>query len=105
MNALEKLKQFGTVVADTDDFQQLAQFAPQDATTNPSLVLKVVQVPAYRPLLDRVVAAFAHEPTARIADRLLVAFGIEILKIVHGRVSTEVDARLSFDTAGRRALR
>ena len=98
MNALEQLKQFSTVVADTGDFQQLAQFAPQDATTNPSLVLKAVQMPAYRPLLDRVVAAFAHEPTTRIADRLLVAFGIEILKIVPGRVSTEVDARLSFDT-------
>ena len=99
MNALEQLKQFSTVVADTGDFQQLAQFAPQDATTNPSLVLKAVQMPAYRPLLERVVAAFAHEPTTRIADRLLVAFGVEILKIVPGRVSTEVDARLSFDTA------
>ena len=99
MNALEQLRQFSTVVADTGDFQQLAQFAPQDATTNPSLVLKAVQMPAYRPLLERVVAAFAHEPTTRIADRLLVAFGVEILKIVPGRVSTEVDARLSFDTA------
>ena len=99
MNALEQLTQFSTVVADTGDFQQLAQFAPQDATTNPSLVLKAVQMPTYRPLLDRVASAFPHEPTTRIADRLLVAFGIEILKIVPGRVSTEVDARLSFDTA------
>ena len=79
MNALEQLKQFSTVVADTGDFQQLAQFAPQDATTNPSLVLKAVQMSAYRPLLDRVVASFAHEPTTRIADRLLVAFGVESL--------------------------
>ena len=99
MNALEQLKQFSTVVADTGDFQQLAQFTPQDATTNPSLVLKAVQMPAYRPLLDRVVAAFPNEATTRIADRLLVAFGVEILKIVPGRVSTEVDARLSFDAA------
>ena len=97
MNALEQLKQFSTVVADTGDFQQLAQFAPQDATTNPSLVLKAVQMPAYRPLLERVVKTHPKEPTTRIADRLLVAFGVEILKIVPGRVSTEVDARLSFD--------
>ena len=97
MNSLEQLKQFSTVVADTGDFQQLAQFAPQDATTNPSLVLKAVQLPAYRPLLERVVQNFPHEPTTRLADRLLVAFGVEILKLVPGRVSTEVDARLSFD--------
>lgn len=97
MNALEQIKQFSTVVADTGDFQQLAQFAPQDATTNPSLVLKAVQLPAYRPMLERVVATFSHESTTSIADRLLVAFGIEILKLVPGRVSTEVDARLSFD--------
>lgn len=98
MNALEQLKQFSTVVADTGDFQQLAQFAPQDATTNPSLVLKAVQLPTYRPLLERIVESFSHEPTTKIADRLLVAFGSEILKLVPGRVSTEVDARLSFDT-------
>ena len=97
MNTLEQLKQFSTVVADTGDFQQLAQFAPQDATTNPSLVLKAVQLPAYRPLLERVVESFPREPTTRIADRLLVAFGVEILKLIPGRVSTEVDARLSFN--------
>ena len=100
MNQLEQLKQFSTVVADTGDFQQLAQYTPQDATTNPSLVLKAVQSPTYRPLLERVVAAHAKEATADIADHVLVAFGVEILKIVPGRVSTEVDARLSFDTAG-----
>jgi transaldolase len=100
MNQLNQLKQFSTVVADTGDFQQLAQFAPQDATTNPSLVLKAVQSPTYRPLLEQVVAAHVRESTADIVDRVLVAFGVEILKLVPGRVSTEVDARLSFDTAG-----
>ena len=101
MNQLDQLKQLSKVVADTGDFKQLAQFAPQDATTNPSLVLKAVQMPAYRPLLERVVAAaHSRDKTSDIADRLLVAFGIEILKIVPGRVSTEVDARLSFDREG-----
>lgn len=79
MNQLDQIKQFSTVVADTGDFQQLARFAPQDATTNPSLVLKAVQSPAYRPLLDRVVAAHVREPTADIADRVLVAFGVVAL--------------------------
>lgn len=99
MNALDQLRQSSTVVADTGDFQQLAQFAPQDATTNPSLVLKAVHMPAYQPLL---VQSVRHEPAAAtddIVDRVLIAFGCEILKVVPGRVSTEVDARLSFDTA------
>lgn len=100
MNQLDQLKQFSTIVADTGDFQQLAQFAPQDATTNPSLVLKAVQSPVYRPLLEQLIAADARESTADIADRVLVAFGVEILDRVPGRVSTEVDARLSFDIAG-----
>ena len=100
MTQLDQLKRYSTVVADTGDFQQLAQFAPQDATTNPSLVLKAVQSPTYRPLLERVVAGHVREATADIADRLLVAFGVEILKLVPGRVSTEVDARLSFDVDG-----
>jgi transaldolase len=100
MNQLNQLKQFSTVVADTSDFQQLAQFAPQDATTNPSLVLKVVQSFFHRPLFERVVLAHKGEPTADIADRVLVAFGVEILKLIPGRVSTEIDARLSFDIAG-----
>nr|WP_315187488.1 transaldolase [uncultured Albidiferax sp.] len=99
MNQLDQLRQYTTVVADTGDFHQLAQFAPQDATTNPSLVLKAVQLPAYRPLLERVVAAHAQATAADIADQVLVAFGVEILKLVPGRVSTEIDARLSFDTA------
>lgn len=97
MNQLEKLKQFTTVVADTGNFGELKAYAPQDATTNPSLILKAVQLPEYGVLLDRAVAAGGTE--GEILDRVLVLFGEEILKIVPGRVSTEVDARLSFDTA------
>ncbi len=98
MNALQALKQHTTVVADTGEFSQLAQFQPQDATTNPSLILKAVQKPDYQPLLTQVVAAHRHEPMDEIIDRLLVRFGMGILDIIPGRVSTEVDARLSFDT-------
>lgn len=95
--ALDQLKQYTTVVADTGDFQQLARYKPQDATTNPSLILKAVQKDDYRPLLEKTVRDHASRPVGDIIDRLLVAFGVEILKIVPGRVSTEVDARLSFD--------
>lgn len=97
-NALDQLKQATTVVADTGDFQAIAAFLPQDATTNPSLILKAVQKPQYLPLLEQVKLKFGHEPLELQTDRLLVAFGTEILKIIPGRVSTEVDARLSFDT-------
>jgi transaldolase len=100
MNQLESLKQFSTVVADTGDFEQLAQYAPRDATTNPTLVLQAVRSSTYRPLLERVVARYRSEEIASLTDRLLVAFGTEILARVPGRVSTEVDARLSFDTQG-----
>lgn len=99
MNALEQLKQFTTVVADTGDFQLMKQYTPQDATTNPSLILKAVQKPEYRPLLEQ--ATRDHHGSAgveAVMDQLLIAFGCEILAIVPGRVSTEVDARLSFDT-------
>ena len=104
MNQLESLKQFTTVVADTGDFQQIAAYSPQDATTNPSLILKAVQMPAYEPLLAKAVAEAkaAGNGTATVdavMDVLLVGFGIEILKLIPGRVSTEVDARLSFDKA------
>ena len=99
MNQLDQLKQFTTVVADSGDFHQLAQYTPRDATTNPSLILKAVQMPAYAPLLQATVAAHRGAPIDAIADEVLVRFGLEILKIVPGRVSTEVDARLSFDTA------
>ena len=99
MNQLDQLKQFTTVVADSGDFKQLAQYAPRDATTNPSLILKAVQTPDYAPLLQASVAAHRGQPTDTILDQVLVRFGLEILKIVPGRVSTEVDARLSFDSA------
>lgn len=97
-NALEQLKQATTVVADTGDFQTIAAFLPQDATTNPSLILKAVQKPQYLPLLEQIRVKYGHEPLELQTDRLLVTFGTEILKIIPGRVSTEVDARLSFDT-------
>ena len=99
MNQLEQLKRYTTVVADTGNFKQLAQFAPRDATTNPSLILKAVQQPDYAPLLADTVAAHRGLPLDQIVDRVLVRFGLEILKVVPGRVSTEVDARLSFDSA------
>ncbi|MFG6446909.1 transaldolase [Roseateles sp. BYS180W] len=97
MNQLEQLKALTTVVADTGNFLQLAQFTPRDATTNPSLILKAVQSPDYAPLLKETVQAQRGQPLADIVDHVLVRFGLEILKVVPGRVSTEVDARLSFD--------
>ncbi len=99
MNQLDALKQWTTVVADTGDFKQLDAFKPQDATTNPSLILKAVQKAEYAPLLKDTVNQFRGKPLDEIMDRLLVRFGCEILSIIPGRVSTEVDARLSFDTA------
>jgi transaldolase len=98
MNQLEQLKQFTTVVADTGDFQSIKAYAPQDATTNPSLILKAVQKPEYRPLLEKAVAEANGASIDAIVDNLLIAFGTEILKYVPGRVSTEIDAALSFDT-------
>src|SRR5688500_4655193 len=106
MSLLDSLKRVTTVVADTGDIEAMRQFRPQDATTNPSLLLKAAQQPQYRPLVE---AALAEADRAGVAeskrteafmDRLAVNFGREILKIIPGRVSTEVDARLSFDTAG-----
>ena len=97
MNQLDALKKFTTVVADTGDFLQLAQYQPQDATTNPSLILKAVQKPEYAPLFRNVVGRFKGRQLDEVMDRLLVRFGCEILQTVPGRVSTEVDARLSFD--------
>ncbi|MBY4598995.1 transaldolase [Ottowia caeni] len=97
MNQLDALKQFTTVVADTGDFMQLAQFHPQDATTNPSLILKAVQKAEYAPLLKEAVATYRGRSLDEVTDRLLVRFGCEILSMIPGRVSTEVDARLSFD--------
>lgn len=100
-NQLDQLKALTVVVADTGDFQSMKAFAPRDATTNPSLILKAAAMPEYAALLDKAIADAG--PSARldqVIDRLLVVFGLEILKLVPGRVSSEVDARLSFDTAG-----
>ncbi|WP_019938333.1 transaldolase [Bordetella sp. FB-8] len=95
---LDSLRQYTTVVADTGDFEAMRALRPTDATTNPSLILKAVQLDAYKPLLQQTVRAHRGAPVPELTDRLLVAFGQEILRIVPGRVSTEVDARLSFDT-------
>lgn len=100
MNQLEQLKQYTTVVADTGDFQSIERYSPEDSTTNPSLILKAVQKDSYESLLEKTVRDNQGKTTEEIMDRLLVAFGVEILKIVPGRVSTETDARLSFDTEG-----
>jgi len=103
---LDLLKTFTKVVADTGDFESMRQFHPQDATTNPSLIYQASQKPEYRYLLDKVLAdrrdsgLTGAAQVEDIMDHLLVAFGSEILSIVPGRVSTETDARLSFDTAG-----
>ena len=100
MTQLDQLKQYTTIVADTGDFQAMKAFAPQDATTNPSLILKAVQKDEYKPLLEKIVREHGKLSTDGIIDQLLVAFGLEILKLIPGRVSTETDARLSFDTEG-----
>ena len=98
MNQLDALKQVTTVVADTGDFKQIAAFSPRDATTNPSLILKAVQKPEYAHLLQDAVARYGAQGLDETMNRLLVRFGCEILEHIPGRVSTEVDARLSFDT-------
>ncbi len=99
-NSLEQLKALTTVVADTGDFNTMRDYQPRDATTNPTLIVKAIQKPAYATLLSEVVAAHRDDPVDLVCDRVLVRFGCEILKIIPGRVSTEVDARLSYDTAG-----
>ena len=104
LNQLDQLKKFTKVVADTGDFETLKQYAPQDATTNPSLILKAAQMPAYKGLVEKAISdgqksgASGKALLNQINDLLLVAFGMEILKVVPGRVSTETDANLSFDT-------
>ena len=104
-NLLEQLKAFSVVVADTGDFASIRQYQPRDATTNPSLLLKAAQMPEYADLLERTLAETRRENVSGRSqldlamDLLAIAFGQEILKIVPNRVSTEVDARLSFDTA------
>jgi transaldolase len=106
MTSLESLKQYTTVVADTGDIGAIAKHRPQDATTNPSLLLHAAQMPAYRHLVDEASELSSDQGGSResmaeeFMDQLSVLFGIEILKVVPGRVSTEVAARLSFDTEG-----
>ncbi|QWE15823.1 transaldolase [Polynucleobacter sp. AP-Nino-20-G2] len=100
LSALSQLKKLTTVVADTGDFERMQEYQPQDATTNPSLILKAAQQPNYQAMVNQVKAAHPGMKAADLVDYILVAFGLEILKIVPGRVSTEVDARLSFDTPG-----
>ncbi len=106
LNQLDQLKQFTKVVADTGDFSSLKEFAPQDATTNPSLILKVAVMPAYKGIVSKAIADGKKSNLTgkallnQIVDEILVAFGVEILKIVPGRVSTETDANLAFDTEG-----
>jgi transaldolase len=100
MNQLDQIKQFTTIVADTGDFQSIEIFKPHDATTNPSLILKAVQKDEYKPLLEKTVRDNPSLSTKDTIDQVLIAFGVEILKIIPGRVSTETDARLSFDTEG-----
>ena len=102
-NQLDQLKKFTVVVADSGDFATIRQFAPRDATTNPSLILKAAQMPAYQFLVDKAVAdnrakSSGKELLANVLDNLMILFGSEILKIVPGRVSTETDASFSFDT-------
>jgi len=103
-NQLDQLKRFTTVVADTGDFEAMKRFKPQDATTNPSLILQASQKPEYRPLVEQAMVEHKSSSLAgqalveSVIDRVMILFGLEILKIIPGRVSTEVDARLSFDT-------
>ncbi len=106
MNQLDQLKQFTKVVADTGDFESMRQFEPQDATTNPSLILAASGQPQYEYLIERAIEEHAggdlsgQQRIDSIINRVLILFGKEILQIVPGRVSTEVDARLSFDSQG-----
>jgi transaldolase len=105
MNQLESLKQLTTVVADTGDIAAIAQFQPRDATTNPSLLFQAAQMPQYAEHVDAALAVArkagnAAEQAVEFMDELFIRFGCEILKIIPGRVSTEVDAGLSFDTQG-----
>ena len=105
VSQLEQLKKITVVVADTGDFAAMRKYQPRDATTNPSLLLKAATMPEYAELVNRTIADAKQEAAGNGAlavtmDKLAVAFGLEILQIVPGRVSTEVDARLSFDREG-----
>lgn len=106
LSQLDQLKEYSTIVADTGDFNLMREFSPQDATTNPSLILQASEKSEYHHLLEKAVAEVdgrglqGAERLSGLMDQVLVLFGLEILKVVPGRVSTEVDARLSFDTEG-----
>ncbi|SIO49260.1 transaldolase [Burkholderia sp. GAS332] len=109
MNQLEQIRQYTTVTADTGNFNEIVRFSPQDATTDPTLILKAVRQPEYEPLSESTVPAHRSRSVPEIVDNLLVSFWREILDLVPGRASTEVDARLSFDTVatverGRRIM-
>jgi len=105
MSQLDSIKRFTVIVADTVDLEAIARAKPQDATTNPSLLLKSAQLPQYRRLMDEALALGAKQPggrdqTTAFMDSLNVSFGCEILKLIPGRVSTELDASFSFDLEG-----
>lgn len=109
-NVLEQLRQYTTIVADTSDFSSIEKYRPTDATTNPSLVLAAANMPQYDHIINDIIDKFRTKDTSELDEQLLigdimdnifVAFGEEILKIIPGRVSTEVDARLSFDLEGQ----
>src|SRR5437762_1444382 len=106
LNQLDQLKKFTKVVADTGDFESMREYKPHDATTNPSLILQAATKPEYAHILDQVITdrkgsgLTGYAQIEDVMDNVLVGFGLEILKIVPGRVSTETDARLSFDTEG-----
>lgn len=106
MNKLEQLKKLTTIVADTGEFEEIKKYHPTDATTNPSLILAAASLPEYQHLIDEAIAygkkkgLSKEEEKTLVLDKIFVNFGLEILKIVPGRVSTEVDARLSFDVEG-----
>jgi transaldolase len=107
MNQLEQLKRYSVVVADTGNVESIAQFSPRDATTNPSLILQAAKNPEYRSILTEALVSSKNASLDEAMDAVIVQFGLEILKNVSGRVSSEVDARLSFDTDAtvRRARR
>jgi transaldolase len=106
MNKLEKLRSMTTIVSDTGDIDAIKEFSPTDATTNPSLILQATDKPQYAHLIEEAVSYVKKKASSEkqqrrlLMDKLFVNFGIEILKIIPGRVSTEVDARLSFDVEG-----
>src|SRR5262245_27572208 len=106
MSLLNSLRRYTTVVSDTGDIDAIAQYRPQDATTNPSLLLKAAQQPHYRHFVDQALASAERVSggeaarTEAFMDHLAIAFGARILELIPGRVSTEVDARFSFDTEG-----